>query len=189
VTILNRLLILTCLTWSSVLAASAQADTHKCARCGDETCCRAVCHCVPSTEEKKKLCFDCKCEDFCVPGPSVWCGRKCEAMPLPEDQCGCEQNCCISWNIWKPGCAQVRTRKVLVVHEVKKEVPTYKWEVEYLCDSCRQCCAEAMPLKPSVESDIRPVSAETPIEETAAVAPAPVKKPAQKNWLSRLFSE
>src|SRR5690606_31438164 len=128
------------------MARPALAETRACSQCGVETCCRAVCRCVPSTEEKKKTCYECKCEDFCVPGPSVWCGRKCESIPYgDEESCGCANGgCTLIWNLWKPcGCAQVRTRKVLVAHEVKKEVPSYKWEVEYLCDECRGCCVDA----------------------------------------------
>jgi hypothetical protein len=187
VMILKRILIVVGLALPALTSAEMRAEQHVCAECGAEACCRAYCRCVPSTEEKKKLCFDCKCEDFCVPGPSCYLGSKCEAMPLPgkEDACGCGGNCCITWNLWKPRCAEVRTRKVLVVHEVKKEVPTYKWQVEYLCDSCRDCCADAMPLRPQQGAEILPVSAETPI-----VAPAPAPKTAaKKSWWSNLFSK
>jgi hypothetical protein len=144
---------------------------------------------VPSTEEKKKTCYECKCEDFCVPGPSLWCGRKCESIPYGEsDSCGCaDGGCCLTWNLWKPrGCAQLRTRKVLVAHEVKKEVPSYKWEVEYLCDECRQCCVNAMPFKPGMENEIVPVSAETPLAPSPK-EPVAKKAPAKQNWWSQLF--
>lgn len=168
--------------------SGAMGAEHECAQCGVKTCCRPVCKCVPSTEEKKKLCFDCKCEDFCVPGPSCFCGHKSEAMDTPGDDCGCNKNCCISWNIWKPRCAEVRTRRVLIVHEVKKEVPTYKWEVEYLCESCRQCCAEAMPLRPETNGEVLPVSMETPIESPTEETVAPAK-PGKKSWWAQLFSK
>jgi len=36
-----------------------------------------------------------------------------------------------------PACsAEIRTRRKLIKTEVTKRVPTYKWVVEYVCDSC-----------------------------------------------------
>jgi hypothetical protein len=184
----NILELLLCLSAALATPQFASAENRACSHCGCTTHCRAVCRCVPSTEEKKETCFECKCEDFCVPGPSIFCGRKCEAMPLPESECGCPQNCCISWNVWKPRCAQVRTKRVLVVHEVKKEVPSHKWEVEYLCDECRQCCADAVPATTNAAGEIVPVSAEFPIDETTDATESPAAEP-QGNWLTRLFAK
>lgn len=185
---LQRILLLAGLALPWTAPSGALAEQRVCSHCGVEACCRAVCRCVPSTEEKEKTCYECKSEDFCVPGPSCFLGRKCEAMPLPGKEGGCAGDCCLCWNLWKPRCAEVRTRKVLVVHEVKKEVPSYKWEVEYLCDECRQCCAEAMPLRPGQRGEIVPVSNETPIESTGE-QPAAKTKPVKKSWWTQLFAE
>lgn len=109
-------------------------------------------------------------------------------MPLPESQCGCPQGCCVCWNIWKPRCAQVRTKRVLVVHEVKKEVPSFKWEVEYLCDECRRGCADATPAGPPSVDGIMPVSAESPVESDPADAPAELP-PVKQSWFARLLGD
>ncbi len=185
---LKRFWLLACLVSPCFAPLAAAAETCACAHCGVHSHCRAVCRCVPSTEEKKEVCFECRCEDFCIPGPSIWCGRKCEAMPLPENQCGCPQNCCISWNVWKPRCAEVRTKRVLVIHEVKKEVPSFKWEVEYLCDECQRCCAEAAPATVDASEEILPVSAETPIETDPVDASADLP-PVKQSWISRLLGD
>lgn len=181
----QTLQLLVCLCALLAGPSALSAKDCECANCGVTACCRAYCRCVPSTEEKKETCFECKCEDFCVPGPSIFCGRKSEAISLPENECGCAGKCCISWNIWKPRCAQVRTKKVLVVHEVKKEVPSHKWEVEYLCDECRHCCAGLVPATTNAAGEIVPVSAEMPLEEAPSELDANEPK---GNWFTRLFA-
>lgn len=99
----------------------------RCDDCGSCVCVAKVC--VPKLEEKEitKVCWDAKCEDFCVPGPSVWCGTKCQ-----KDDCGCW-----SHEIWKPTCAEVRTRVVPVRKTTKRKVPSVKWTVVERCACCR----------------------------------------------------
>lgn len=141
----------------------------KCAECG---CCshlRKVCRCVPEEKEVIKVCWDVKCEDFCVPGPSTLCGSVEEC-----DECG-------SWcrNIWKPGCAKVYTRKVPVKKEVKRKVKTWKWEVVTICDSCRRCCdTKFQDLNPSQQLAAQVQEAITGEEVAEIPSPlAPVVKP------------
>lgn len=102
-----------------------------CAHCGCSAHLCKMCRVVPETKEKIEICWDVKCEDFCVPGPSKKCGVVEEC-----DECG-------SWcrTIWQPGCAHVRTKKAPVKKEVKRKVQTFKWEVVTVCDHCRRHCS------------------------------------------------
>lgn len=100
----------------------------RCDLCGSCECVRKVC--VPKMIEKeiKKVCWDAKCEDFCVPGPSVWCGKVCKT-----DECGCWTH-----DLWKPTCGEVRTRVIPVRKETKRKVPAVEWKVQEQCLCCRK---------------------------------------------------
>lgn len=106
--------------------AAPKHDGH-CDACGSCSCVRKVC--VPTMTEKTitKVCWGYECEEFCIPGPSVCCGKECH-----RDDCG-------SWwhFLWKPTCAEVRTKHVPVKHEVKRKVPKVEWKVEERCAACR----------------------------------------------------
>ncbi len=110
----------------------------RCDQCGSCDCVRKVC--VPKMTEKeiKKVCWDAKCEDFCIPGPSVWCGKACKT-----DDCGCWTH-----HLWKPTCAEVKTRVVPVRKETKRKVPAVEWKVEERCACCRRkpCDIAAKPV-------------------------------------------
>lgn len=111
---------------SAVIAQAGEGD-NKCDRCGVESCClKRVCRAVPVEIETKETCYDCKCEDFCVPGPSIKCDTR-----WHQDDCGC-------WveNTWKPTCAEVRTRSLLVRKEVTRKKQGFKWEAQRLCPAC-----------------------------------------------------
>ena len=77
---------------------------------------------MPSTRKVTKTEFDCECEEFCVPGPSL--------RTVCHDDCGKKKI------IYTPTCAEVRTRKKLVKKETSTTVPTTKWVVENLCPKC-----------------------------------------------------
>lgn len=105
----------------------ARADSSgTCARCG--RCCAVRTVCVPKRVEKEivKVCWDVRCEDICIPGPSKKCGTQCG-----EDCCGC-------WElpVWQPTCAKVITRRVPVKTEVKRKVSAIEWVVECRCEHC-----------------------------------------------------
>jgi hypothetical protein len=93
-----------------------------CESCGCDASCCKVCRCVPSTKKVTKIEYDCECEDFCVPGPSL--------RTVCYDERGKKKI------IYTPTCAEVRTRKKLVKKETSKTVPTTKWVVENLCPKC-----------------------------------------------------
>ena len=99
----------------------------RCDVCGSCCCVRKVCVPKPKDKEIKKVCWSYKCEDFCIPGQSQYCGTKCA-----KDECGCWW-----YDIWKPTCAEVRTKKVPVKTEVKRKVPGVEWTPEERCAACR----------------------------------------------------
>lgn len=110
-------------------AAKKPVDSNdgRCDVCGGCACVRKVCVPKPKEREIKKICWSYKCEDFCIPGPSEYCGTKCG-----KDECGCW-----SYEVWKPTCAQIRTKKVPVKTEVKRKVPGVEWTPEERCSACR----------------------------------------------------
>ena len=100
-------------------------DGH-CDRCGSCRSVRRVCVPVPVEREKTKVCWGYRCEQICIPGPSLFCGESCEC-----DECG-------PWwkQFWKPTCAHVRTKRVPVKTEVVRKVPGFEWQVQERCCGC-----------------------------------------------------
>lgn len=118
------------------------SNDGNCDLCGSCYCVRKVCVPKPKEREIKKVCWSYKCEDFCVPGPSEYCGKK-----RGKDECGCW-----SYDVWRPTCAEVRTKKVPVKTEVKRKVPGVAWSPEERCAACRgkgcddaSCAADGAP--------------------------------------------
>jgi len=107
---------------------SAATKDGRCDLCGSCACVRTVCVPTPKEREIKKTCWSYKCEDVCIPGPSEYCGRKCGK----PDECGCW-----TYDVWKPTCAEVRTKKVPVKTEVTRKVPGVEWKPEERCKACR----------------------------------------------------
>lgn len=131
---------------AALICGLAFAHDRCCEHCGCQHNVKKVCRVVCEMKEEKEICYDCKCEDFCIPGPSCKCGEKCE--------CSCAaRHGYIRRNIWEPSdCATVHTRHLLLRREVVKKVPTYKWVVEYVCCDCEGAgaCAQ-QPLPPEAE--------------------------------------
>jgi len=102
----------------------------RCDHCNGCSCVRRVCVAKHTEKTVSKICWSYKCEDFCIPGPSIYCGEKCL-----HDECG-------HWthSLWKPTCAEVRTKRVPVKNEVKRKVPSVEWKLEERCKSCRFFC-------------------------------------------------
>jgi len=106
------------------------AADGRCDVCGGCVRVRTVCVPKPKEREIKKVHWSSRCEDFCIPGPSEYCGRKCGT-----DECGCR------WHeLWKPTCAGIRTKQVPVKTEVKRTVPGVEWIPEERCSACRGKC-------------------------------------------------
>jgi len=102
----------------------------RCDHCDGCSCVRRVCVAKQIEKTVIKVCWSYKCEDFCIPGPSIYCGEKCQ-----HDECG-------HWthSLWKPTCAEVRTKRVPVKNEVKRKVPSVEWKLEERCKGCRFLC-------------------------------------------------
>jgi hypothetical protein len=90
----------------------------RCDRCGCCCECQKVCRVVCEMKEHDKVCYSCKCEDFCVPGRSEQCG-----------DCNCKDH-------QVPTAAYVKTKRQLVKTVVKEKKPHYKLVVENLCPNC-----------------------------------------------------
>ncbi len=141
-----RPILLGLFTVACLVANSTAQAGDCCGQCGCQCPVRKVCRLVCEMKTEKKTVYDCKCEDFCVPGPSECVGTKC---PTCEDTCKCQcrlerwfaEHC--PEKIYKPTCAEVHTKKLLVKKTVEKKVPSYKWVVEYVCDGCaNNCCRQ-----------------------------------------------
>lgn len=106
--------------------AAPPPDGH-CDRCGSCRSVRTVCVPVPVEREKVKVCWSYRCEEICIPGPSIFCGKSCEC-----DECG-------PWwkQWWKPTCAHTITKRVPVKREVTRKVPGFEWKVQERCCQCR----------------------------------------------------
>jgi hypothetical protein len=151
-----------------------------CQRCGCQSQCQKVCRVVCEMKEVKEVCYSCKCEDFCVPGPSCKCGEVCECDPCHASGCKCF-DCLLGRHhgkscrtVWQPSCeATLHTRNKLYKREIKKQVPTYKWVVEYCCDQC-QCASPAITEKSQQPTSPKPAQA-TAEEPASAPMPPPAE--------------
>lgn len=116
------------LAMAAITDSGGPVRDGRCDRCGG--CDRVQTSCVSRMTEKEvtKVCWDYRCEQVCIPGPSIFCGTRCQ-----RDDCGCWA----CW-LWKPTCAEVITRHVPVKKEVQRKVPAVEWKVEERCCQCRR---------------------------------------------------
>src|SRR4051794_18221084 len=80
-------------TGALTVPTAARAD---CPHCGCHEQVKKICHVECIEKEVKTPKFSCKCEDFCIPGPSCLCDTR------------CAEECCHPYHIhvWQPGCAE-----------------------------------------------------------------------------------
>ena len=123
----------------------AASPKMKCARCGVIAPCKKACKLVCEDKKVEVVCWGCKCEQFCVPGPGCPTCKHC--------QCICE-NCkdgkavggvCSEpkrfiWSDWRPSWAEMYTRTKLMRKTETVSVPTYKWVTEDICCDCAAGC-------------------------------------------------
>jgi len=104
----------------------AAGPDGRCDQCGG--CDRVRRKCVKQLTEREvtKVCWGYRCEQICIPGPSVFRGTA-----HHRDDCGC-------WTcwLWKPTCAEVITRRVPVKTEVRRKMPAVTWSIEERCCRC-----------------------------------------------------
>jgi hypothetical protein len=131
------------------LAARTEAGDPCCTQCGCPQPAQKTCRLVCDVTLVPKVEYACICEDFCLSGPSQQCGQVCTA----DCATPCSKHC---RSIWKPSCAEVRTRNKLVKRIVLVEKPVYRWVVEDACCQCGQVSTPtAGPPAPLVASDHR----------------------------------
>jgi hypothetical protein len=112
------------LAFTSLAPAAFAANTcPQCGCCECKKCCRLVCE----MKEVTKTHYCCKCEDFCVLGPSKRCTSCCS--------CNCG-HCAECRSSWIPTAAYVKTKHVAEKKEEKIQKPTYRFVVEYVCPQC-----------------------------------------------------
>lgn len=163
---------------------------------GDGCCCghcgcnnvKKVCRLVCEMKEVTTFEYDCKCEDFCLPGKSTKCGHHWETD-------------CHAWLgykkviDWEPHCScHIRTKKTLVKVPVKKKVPHHTCVVECICNQCGGCQVDPQATAMAREQGIMPASAEMPIVlEDASVSARTVETPSQAqkplSFIDRLFGK
>jgi hypothetical protein len=162
-----------CWTVYILLATSAAMAQDCCHRCGCHACCHKVCRVICETKTVGEVTYTCECEDFCVPGPSIRCGTKSDCDADCE---GCEH--CHQKPNYVPGCATVHTRKKLVRHVTQKQVPNYRWVVEYLCDGCAEKCQSDTPAAAVSFSSTKPQQgADQQVVKASAIAPTETPSP------------
>lgn len=166
----------------TLFATRATAEELSCCSgCGCRCCLKPVCRLVCEMKEVKETVYDCKCEDFCVPGPSEHCGKQCE--------CDCQsphgKSCHI---LWKPTCGKVHSRHILTKHDVVKKVPTYRCEVVYVCDKCcghGGCCASVGP-----QASLPEAAIEAPVPPPSVAPPtAKIASPKKSMFLTSIFKK
>jgi hypothetical protein len=144
-----------------------------CACCGCQCPCEMTCHLVKYMKKVTVNCYGCKCNDFCIPGPSCPGCKHCEGCCDCgcEPKCGCDSECnqkpdChLNWRDWCPTCACPHTAKQLVKYEVTKEIPAYKWVTEPLCCGCAE--------KAKADDKNVPAPAPPAPQKSADVPPSP----------------
>jgi hypothetical protein len=161
----------------SLVSDSKAGGGHHCAHCGCHAASQKVCRLVKEEKKVEIVCWGCKTEDFCLPGPSK---PGCEHCEYVCDDCeeGTGPDAIQTkakkfvWTEWIPGCsAKVHTKKKLMKKVVTKKVPSYKWVVEDLCPQCDANCVGAT-VEPGVEVPPPPV-ANAKLKYTAALPPIP----------------
>jgi hypothetical protein len=160
------------------LVSQAQAGHHHCGcpSCGCSNV-KKVCRLVQETKKTTTFCYDSICEDFCLPGPSPCCGKKC----VPNTCCGIGTGFHKEHIFGKPcSCGHIRTRKTLVKIPVTKETKVWVCKVDRVCCGCGCAQNDAKATAQAQALNIAPASAEQEIvldehssfEENVAVVPA-----------------
>jgi hypothetical protein len=109
-----------------------------CARCGHAADCQKVCRLVTETKKVEVICWGYKDEDFCVPCPSDECEQHCETacVDCEKDSKVESQPKAFDWTRWLPTSAESYTRRKLMKRVTTKEVPSFKWVYEDICEKC-----------------------------------------------------
>jgi hypothetical protein len=138
----------------------------KCCRCGATAPCKKVCRLVCEEKNMEIVCWGCKCEDFCVPGPGCPSYEHCNCVHHTCDKDEQPSGVCFEpkrfvWKNWRPSFAQMYTKKKLMKRIETVKVPAYKWVVEEVCCDCTcesdcDCDVVTTDIAPSAPSTSAP---------------------------------
>lgn len=149
---------------------------QSCDRCRDQGPCNKVCRLECETKKVEVTCWGIKCEEFCMFGPSKsvckHCETVCEFCEEDSDAISSGPKKFV-WREWNPCSAKIFTRKKLMKRTVTKTVPSYKWVIEDLCETCEQNLPEVM-IEPGANVPPPPLPMPVPVL-TPAPTPAPSK--------------
>ena len=142
----------------------AAGPNTKCARCGAEAPCTKMCRLVCEEKKVEVVCWGCKSEDFCVPGPGCPTCEHCKTVCQSCDEGTGPAKVCsepkrVLWYDWRPSYAQMYTRTKLMRRTEVVKVPTYKWVTVDVCCNCAQglsCSASPVTqAEPAPNPDIK----------------------------------
>ena len=138
-----------------------------CARCGHASDCQKVCRLVTETKKVEVICWGYKDEDFCVPCRSQECEQHCETAceDCDKDSKVESQPKAFLWTRWLPTSAESYTRRKLMKRVTTKEVPSFKWVYEDICEKCATATPDANP-----QDAVRMASHDSSAELTPAPA-------------------
>jgi len=105
-----------------------------CAHCKCQCECQKVCRLVKEEKKVEIVCWGCKHEDFCLPGPNQRCDKHCETVCDDATICTTPKN--FVWYEWIPGCATMQSKTKLMKKTITKKIPSFKYVVEDLCEKC-----------------------------------------------------
>jgi hypothetical protein len=152
-----------------LLAASSTALAQCCCdHCGCQSQCQKVCRVVCEVVKVPKVTYDCECEEFCVPGPSV--------RSTVCDECGHKHH------VYTPSCGKLRTRTKMIKNTDLVEKVVYKWVVENVCCGCvEKCAAAGGAVEPVAASRLPQTTGDVhPAAHAAALAPPTSSPKAEK---------
>lgn len=124
-----------CVGWLSVAVVMAGEGEIRCAGCGCSCSCQKVCRLVREEKKVEIVCWGCKHEDYCLPGPNHKCDEHCESVC--DDPKICTKPKSFLWYDWIPGCPTMHTKTKLMKKTITKKIPSFKYVVEDLCDNCK----------------------------------------------------
>ena len=162
-----------------IFVGQLRAENSCCAHCGCHDGCQKICRLDCEEKKIETVCWGCKTEPFCVPGPSAPGCRHAEMICDACNESG-KSGVLASpkkfvWTEWMPGCAQVFTKKKLMKKSITQKVPSYKWVVEDLCERCESSCVGA-EIQPGAEIPPPPIpGAILKFGQPAANAPKDVR--------------
>lgn len=76
-----------------VAGMAVAGDECSCQHCGRMAECRQICRLVYLEKKVEVICWSCKSEDYCVPGPSEQGCKHCEDV-CDSPKCPCHNGCC-----------------------------------------------------------------------------------------------